>query len=823
MDRVNFYQLLELQINPPENDPQAIDDAIKKKQAEWSRLRNHPTKGIQARHYISLLSEIRNVMTDSELRHKEAQAAVEELKKRLESIFKAVDRHIDLIGSKGGISADEIERIAAYHEIKPQLVHKRVERWQRRRGAPAVIQVQHQLIDGKLSDQDLEKIAQQNAIEPALAKKIHQQLMDQRLAELDEFINIQIRKGYMTQAEITGLAMIFPYDEGEILRRIRCPIKKSAKKNEAEAYQLDSTVEQVISENLKIVGHDSLYSFLGLFPGTSLEALQNKAVAKENEIRKIAQKDAILTASGVLAGQCITLFKSDESRYAYDLSRARLLLKKLNTDIDLAVTDKTLPREQYDYLVRQAIRFGTLPEEAQKHIRDHCQSKGWTIVRPKKKKNLKKPLLAAAILLLVVGLGGGAYWYFNYSQAQIETAYLNMRSSAGQLKTLEDQIIHIRNYIKQQDNQTYIEKAQKDIEALKKRIELRDLKQLQEIKAELITSQDFEKAAALIDGFIADHPQSAHNQGLKQEREQFPALIDKRDYERIVALDPSRYAERAASMESYFRQHPKGAYTPNVNQIARQMAKPYYRQLINQLKACEKSKDWNQCIALSSPYIALYKDSKYAVRLRKKKDDYLRNLQAEDILTSLRRQAGGSNADPAVLEKTYQTYLDQHPYSPARAMIQTELENLTVALNRREIQTELQRIRRSLPKTKGRFREQTPTTILDKTTGLTWAMIDSRLATRECLTYQGAIDYVKQLKTGGFTNWRLPTAKELQTFYRGVNPVLSQSAEWYWTADKIKRYSSGWVTIVDVVVPATNPGVKKRNGSACGWVRAVKR
>ena len=59
MDRINFYQLLELQINPPENNAETIENAIKKKQSHWSRLRNHPTKGIQARHYISLLPEIR--------------------------------------------------------------------------------------------------------------------------------------------------------------------------------------------------------------------------------------------------------------------------------------------------------------------------------------------------------------------------------------------------------------------------------------------------------------------------------------------------------------------------------------------------------------------------------------------------------------------------------------------------------------------------------------------------------------------------------------------------------------------------------------------
>ena len=823
MDRVNFYQLLELQINPPENNPQTIEDAIKKKQAEWSRLRNHPTKGIQARHYISLLAEIRNVMTDSELRQKEAQAAVEDLKKRLESIFKAVDHHIDLMGSKGTISPDEIEKIAAHHEIKPNLVQKRIARWQKRRGAPAVIQIQHHLINGKLGDQDLEKIAQQNAIDIDLAKRIRRQLMDQRQTELDEFVNIQVRKGYMTQGEISRLAEVFPFDEGEILRRIRCPIKKSAKKKETDAYQLDSTVEQVISENLKIVGHDSLYSFLGLFPGTSLDALQAKAVAKENEIRKIAQKDAILTASGVLAGQCITLFKSDESRYAYDLSRARLLLKKLNTDIDLAVTDKRLPRAQYDYLVRQAVRFGTRPDEAQKHIRDYCQSKGWSIVLPKKKRNLKKPLLVAATILLVVGLGGAVYWYFNYSQARIEAEYLNMRSIAGRQTTLEDQLAHIQNYIQQQDNQAYIEKAQNDIAALQKRIEFRDLQQLQKVNADHIAAQDYEKAAALINAFLANHPRSAHNKGLMQELNQFPALIDKRDYDRIVALDPHRYADRAVAMESYLRQHPKGAHVQDVHQSARQMAKPYYRQLIDQLKGCEKAKDWDRCFALSSPYIALYKDSKYAVRLRKKKDDYLRNIQAEEILASLHRQAGGPQADPAKLEETFRAYLQEHPYSPAREVIEAERKKIRVALNRRDIQAELQRLRRVLPKTKGRFTEKTPTTMLDTSTGLTWTMIDSHLATRECLTYSDALGYVDQLKTGGFSDWRLPTAKELQAFYRGANPVSSQSAEWYWTADKIKRYSGGWITIVDVVAPAKEARIIKRNGNACGWVRAVRR
>jgi hypothetical protein len=823
MDRINFYQLLELQINPPENNAEAIENAIKKKQSAWSRLRNHPTKGIQARHYISLLPEIRRVMSDAKLRQEEAQGAVEELKKRLESIFKAVDRHIDLIGSKGEVLAEEVTRIAARHEIKPQLVQKRVARWQKRRGSPVVMQIQRQMIDGKLSDADLEKIAQQHGIDPQTAIKIHQQLLDQRLAELDDFINIQVRKGYMTQVEISGLAGVFPFDEGEILRRIRCPIKKSAKSEEAEAHQLDRTVEQVIQENLKIVGKDSLYSFLGLFPGANLEALQKKAVDKENEIRKISQKDAILTASGVLVGQCIALFKSDESRYAYDLSRARFLLRQLDADIDLAVTENTIPPAQYNYLVRQAVRFGTLPEEAHRHIRDYCQSKGWRIVLPKRKINFKRYVVIAAIVLLVVGIGGGAFWFIYYGQQRLENEYIQMRAAASRMNTLEAQRGFIQKYLDRQTNQEYIEKAQNDLAALHKQIEYRDHKRMQGQRDKFMTAQEFENAAKAINGFMSKHPQSAHNEDLKRELDKLPGLIDNRDYERIVALPADDYAERASAMTDYFRTHPKGAHVKEVDQIAKRIAKPYYQQLSRDLQACEEARDWHRCMALSRPFIDLYKDSQYAVRLRRKSDDYARNIQGAEILTTLRAQAGGPGADPVKLKNTYQDYLEKNPYSPAREMITAELKLLTATLNRQDLESELKRMRNALPRTKGRFSEKATGTVFDKSTGLTWAMIDSNYDTRTCMTYDEAAAYVQRLKTGGYSDWRLPTSKELKELYSATNLFGQQSAGWYWSADKIRRYSGGWIVLVDVFEPASRRIIRQRNAGECGWVRPVRR
>lgn len=65
MNRDNYYLILELSINPPETDSNKIETAIQAKQAAWSRLRNHPTKGRQAQQYLGWLSDIKRVMLNS--------------------------------------------------------------------------------------------------------------------------------------------------------------------------------------------------------------------------------------------------------------------------------------------------------------------------------------------------------------------------------------------------------------------------------------------------------------------------------------------------------------------------------------------------------------------------------------------------------------------------------------------------------------------------------------------------------------------------------------------------------------------------------------
>jgi hypothetical protein len=82
-------------------------------------------------------------------------------------------------------------------------------------------------------------------------------------------------------------------------------------------------------------------------------------------------------------------------------------------------------------------------------------------------------------------------------------------------------------------------------------------------------------------------------------------------------------------------------------------------------------------------------------------------------------------------------------------------------------------------------------TITDQATGLMWQASDSELT----LDWEGALDYCESLDTAGYTDWRLPNAKELQSIVNytrspqttnsaAINPIfdLTETESWFWSS-----------------------------------------
>lgn len=290
MKRDNFYILLDLNIDPPETNIRVIEEAIRIKTGKWSKMRNHPAKGIKAQSYLDMLPEIRKVMLDDALRKAEADEARQIVSRIEKEKFKKLDVTIKFLSAKKRITQKEfMELVKKFEEIS----------------------------------------------------------------------------------------------EADIRKRIKVPIVEEEKTQKPKK-ELEKTTSKDILKNLEIIGKTSLYDFLEIPPTSSLKALQDRTKEIHEQIRKISQKTADVTAKGKLIGHCLSIFRSEEMRDAYETSLARANLEKLNELIELAGSGNHIEAAVFDQIVKQAVEMGIDREEAKQYILDLCKKRKLSVATPEK-------------------------------------------------------------------------------------------------------------------------------------------------------------------------------------------------------------------------------------------------------------------------------------------------------------------------------------------------------------------------------------------------------------------------------------------------------
>jgi hypothetical protein len=540
MERDNFYILLELNLEPPETDDAAIYEIIQKKKAEWSRLRNHPTKGIQAQKFISMIPEIQRVMMSQEDRHKEALAAIELIKKGKLGKYAEIDRHIDILMGKGYLLDEEIAKLADIHGIE-------------------------------LED-----------IKPRVAVK-----REEQYRKIDQAINLRMEKGYLTEAEIIKLAGRYGFKPEEVRRRVRCPIVKDEKEKIAKPALLDKSIEKAIIENLKVIHKSSLYDFLNLPETAELSLLQEKASQKKKELSSFSRKDADNTAGSILAGQCLTIFKNNENRMAYDISLAKAKLASLHSDIDIAAIGGLIRFEYFNILASKTMDFGMDQEEAEDYITRYCREKSYRIEKmPARKRSLMFAGIAAGTVALLILIVGISFHIINTKKSD-EAAYRHLLATVDN-QPLEKKIALLRNYADAHQKSEQAKDAAERITRIEEQITARELENVRNQADQFIRNNDLEQARAIYGKFLESRKFPGARQQVESQIQNISKQIDNRDYESIMQImavgEPD---EKIAALERYLNDHPSGVHVTTVNRHIQDMSAEYFIFIQKQLDACE--------------------------------------------------------------------------------------------------------------------------------------------------------------------------------------------------------------------------------------------
>lgn len=682
METTNYYLILKLSINPPENDPKVIEDAIAKKQTEWSRYRNHPTKATLAQKYIGLLPQIRKVMSDPDLRKKEAQKAQEIMARREREKFWKIDRHLGIFFSKGHVTDQEIVKLSGLHAMPEDKLRKRVKDGEKHWKTDKQIE---KLIDkGKVSDKKIAKLAKQAGMTDDKIREWIARKEEGVFREIDKYLNICMNRGYVTGEEITGLARLFEIGEDRILKRIRCPIRKKSKEKDTKPEPIDSTIEQIIHEKLRIVGKKDLYDFLGVSSDSGLESLQNKAKEKEAEIRKIGQKDANTTAGGALAGHCVSIFKSQESRHAYDLSIFRKRLNSLESDIAIAETGGKIRGEYLNILLKMALRLGTAPDDAEAYIREYCEKNKWVIEQSPKQKQFRLMVIAGiAGAVVLVGLIIFSVWSFN--AIRLRADYSKTLVEAENQTNLEQKEQILKGFIKRQGKNDYTPKIEKKIEEVQNLIKKREFDVAVRETKRLSQAGELEKAIGVFEQYLKKFPDGIHTNEAKQKIAQIKDQIDDKAYESLKSFQGG-VAEKIKLYDGYFEKYPKGRHTEDVRKLMSTMVEGYYTQLKKELSRCESDDDWAACIAASDKFIEKFTKSPQTSEVEGFRIRFRKNKQHKEDLGVMKQKASALGENYEDAKKIFAEYLTANPESPPymKKLIEAESISLDKQIQRRD-------------------------------------------------------------------------------------------------------------------------------------------
>jgi hypothetical protein len=676
MSRPNFYVLLDLSIDPPEKDPKKIGAAIKKKQAEWSRLRNHPSKGIQAKQYIGMLAKIKEVMADETLREKEIQEAKKMRAQQQKERFSAAERHLGIYLSKGNITGKEVARISKLHGIKEEQVRN----YAQKRIPVIRIEQAARSISGrkKVTDKQIEKLANKLNIEPAVFREHLNKHKEKCYADIDRYFTARLGRGYITDREIRQLADLFGLQEEDVHRRTRLPIRKGGRGKVEKPKLLEGTIGKLIDDNLQIVGAKSLYDFLGVPKNAKLEEVQKRAKEKETEVRTIRKKDAATTAASVLSGHCIAMFKNQETRDTYDSALARKQLENFKKTIDVAVIDGKIRKTYFDQLIRLAVQETLDPGEAEAFIRDYCRENKWNLeVRKRKKKaGGKKTAVAAGIVLALFLAGFGVYTFYT---GKAEKEYKQVMADVSAQDSLGQKAAVLSEYVNSggEDNK-YKKNARRRLKEIKQEMVARDFTAAAEKAGSLAKEGKLEGAVFSYKGFVDSHPNDPKAKEALEEINRLSQMIERRDFAKVQAAADMDYNDRLRIYNAFIDKHPQSEHVAEIREIIAGMFDERVDTLKKTLAECEKARDWETCGQLAADFAKKFEHNEKVNEIRELKKKYdNRKLFAADM-ARMRKRAEAMGTDFTAAKKVFMDYVIANPEAPSyiKKEISEEMEVL---------------------------------------------------------------------------------------------------------------------------------------------------
>lgn len=176
-----------------------------------------------------------------------------------------------------------------------------------------------------------------------------------------------VSNGYISQANLKGLASEFKIDEAEILRLLNAQVLKEEKAsiNDDGGKELDIQTMNRISGCLNVLGNRTVYEFLKLPAVASLSDINSVLKNIGNWVLGNSNKqDPKVNATDALVKLCNSVFATEESRRSYDKALANTGFVPVREAIQSLKSSGFIHSDQYQRMLQLCTRNGIPKDKA---------------------------------------------------------------------------------------------------------------------------------------------------------------------------------------------------------------------------------------------------------------------------------------------------------------------------------------------------------------------------------------------------------------------------------------------------------------------------
>lgn len=539
---------------------------------------------------------------------------------------------------------------------------------------------------------------------------------------------------------------------------------------------------------------------------------------KLKDDRKLREKESVSPEKGVADKEAKKEDIISDLSMVEEAEEPEDLMEKIKTepkapDVGILLKDLAKPAEKID-------RHKALPE-----IKIEARQKQGIgqFEKPKKKRS---PIILVAVagsaLIVIIGL---IFAISGTKSGRIKKEYKEIMVKVESQLELQEKVKTLQNFINAHKGNSYALNAEKKLQEINTVIETGDYQATLQNADKLIAIKNYEKASAVYKQHLIKHSDSKHKDEIKQKVADICSLIDERDFTKVVDSNRFDIPERVEIYIQYLANNPQGKHRGKVEKLTSDIKGKYYLSIEERIIAYNDQEDWDKCIQLCNKFIQIYEDDKRSIELQGLIDSFRVKIKDKKAFAGLLKRAEQEGSNYKAARQIYIDYLKASPYSTVKARVEKEVAKIDQQEKEERIQRETVKIVGLLQESKGRFVANGDGTVTDTRTALMWCTLDSQLEHEKCLNYESAVQYVQDLKTGGYEDWRLPTVQELAGIYKSKPFFPSLKERWYWTSKSYKRYENFWVTNVLVVSSKkeTDWDEEHKDSNRCGAVHAVRK